>query len=423
MKRNYVKPRSAFTLVELLVVIAIIGILIGLLLPAVQQAREAARRSQCSNNLKQIGLAFHNFSDQYSQLPDSLRPATGVRISWETKLLPFVDQQTLFTRIDQTQNWSSSVAVAPFTVPNIVAFNTRIPTFECPATSPSPTDLNRLDDDWDPGSNPAGIRPALTTALDPKLIWSNPPSAITGRLIATTDYSTIVDVQAALQAVADAAGNAAVDQYGTAAAPSSANGIIPKNTKARFEDVKDGLSNTILVTEAAGRPDLWQTPAGRLVNITNDVIPAQSGTFTSSFVGGGGWCRPASDIALTGSSLDGTQVPGLYINRTNGIDVNGQTFTASVGINAGAAWIPSGGATVTWAGGVTGVGSLKVEGGTGGTGQPFSFHRGGLQVAIADGSVKFINENIPIRLFARLATRDQGEAVDASFYETFLLSR
>src|SRR5437764_3262794 len=98
--RRPVRGVRGFTLIELLVVIAIIGVLIGLLLPAVQAAREAARRSQCSNNLKQLGLGFHNFHDAFGSLPSSLRPPSGVRVSWETYLLPFFEQQSLYDKID-----------------------------------------------------------------------------------------------------------------------------------------------------------------------------------------------------------------------------------------------------------------------------------------------------------------------------------
>ncbi len=93
--------RSAFTLVELLVVIAIIGVLIALLLPAVQQAREAARRMQCSNQLKQLGLAIHNYHDTYTKMVYAAQPqnASGTRqraASWIVRLLPFIEQSAVY---------------------------------------------------------------------------------------------------------------------------------------------------------------------------------------------------------------------------------------------------------------------------------------------------------------------------------------
>ncbi|HWL09427.1 MAG TPA: DUF1559 domain-containing protein [Planctomicrobium sp.] len=97
---------SAFTLIELLVVIAIIAILVALLLPAVQQAREAARRSQCRNNLKQYGLALHNYHSAYGMFPiGGAGPASSgrdavPRISWQARILPFLDQAPLFNQLD-----------------------------------------------------------------------------------------------------------------------------------------------------------------------------------------------------------------------------------------------------------------------------------------------------------------------------------
>ncbi len=112
MHRNRFGFRPAFTLVELLVVIAIIGILVGLLLPAVQAAREAARRMQCSNNVKQLGLSFHNYHDTFRNFPINYawrnRPGLGggglaisdTGKSWPQMILPFIEQNNLFNNID-----------------------------------------------------------------------------------------------------------------------------------------------------------------------------------------------------------------------------------------------------------------------------------------------------------------------------------
>lgn len=122
MSHSNLRPRVGFTLVELLVVIAIIGVLIALLLPAVQQAREAARRTQCLNNLKQVGLSLHNFHDTYGEFPPS-RVAYGY-LGWSAMLLPFMEQNNLYDSLTLTTNYAGQPAAAQ---------QTGIPGYVCPS--------------------------------------------------------------------------------------------------------------------------------------------------------------------------------------------------------------------------------------------------------------------------------------------------
>lgn len=132
-------PRRGFTLIELLVVIAVIAILMALLLPAVQQARESARRTQCANNLKQMGLAFHNYHEAHRQFPpaylsNTLHPNRDPDtydgpsgFAWGAMLLPYLDQQPLYNQL----NWS-----LPCWDPvNAAAVQRNMPVFLCPSAS------------------------------------------------------------------------------------------------------------------------------------------------------------------------------------------------------------------------------------------------------------------------------------------------
>lgn len=130
MQRTHLRRRDAFTLVELLVVIAIIGILVALLLPAVQAAREAARRTQCANNLKQNALAIHNYESTYRVLPASAivhlnTAVTGNNGSWgiHGRILNFLEQGTLYDQVDITIAWDFQMAIDSL----------RIPSYSCPS--------------------------------------------------------------------------------------------------------------------------------------------------------------------------------------------------------------------------------------------------------------------------------------------------
>src|SRR6478672_10843813 len=117
--------RVAFTLVELLVVIAIIGILVALILPAVQAAREAVRRSSCANNLRQLGLALHNYHDVFNKFPGARDPFSPGPFSTQAHLLDYLEQSNLVRLIDFSQPTSSGV--------NLNVANMVVKTFLCPS--------------------------------------------------------------------------------------------------------------------------------------------------------------------------------------------------------------------------------------------------------------------------------------------------
>ncbi|MCA9015641.1 MAG: DUF1559 domain-containing protein [Planctomycetaceae bacterium] len=197
------KPRRAFTLIELLVVIAIIAILIALLLPAVQQAREAARRTQCKNNLKQIGLAIHNYNDVYTCLPNAncgISETSGGSLF--VSILPFIDQANAYKLFDF--NLSNS---DPY---NVAVTSQVLPFYMCP-TSPMRRAVPGCSSD---SGRAPGHYAVCGGTEDYNIYWSY--------------YGDPNPVQ-----------NGAIVYTGSTAG------------KIRFRDITDGSSNTLMIGETA----------------------------------------------------------------------------------------------------------------------------------------------------------------------------
>jgi prepilin-type N-terminal cleavage/methylation domain-containing protein len=149
------RPQRGFTLIELLVVIAIIAILIALLLPAVQQAREAARRTQCRNNMKQIGLALHNYHDRHQRFPIGVTEQNG-QLSWHPYILPDIDQAPLYNKFD----WSGTNLY--IVSPNGAHCVQKISVYLCPSSNANRTPVETWPVPAFEPNNTAAPRPVET---------------------------------------------------------------------------------------------------------------------------------------------------------------------------------------------------------------------------------------------------------------------
>ena len=260
------RRRSALTLLELLVVIAVIGVLMALLLPAVQRVRESANRMACVNNLKQIGLAMHQHHDAYGVFPPAFAQAPFTVPQGKIGqgghgtfpfLLPYLEQQAL-ADVYIWQKRSQGPENQPVAT-------RQLSVLQCPSAEP-----NR----W------------VTAVEDPK-------NYSYGGRGACGDYGGVVEIDIGLV------------NLGLVDTAPDYDGVLTLNYLASFADITDGASQTILITECAGRPVRWQ--AGKPV----------SGAY--SF--GGAWVGGTVTLGK-GSSPDGTTKPGpCAINCTNDQEV------------------------------------------------------------------------------------------------------
>jgi prepilin-type N-terminal cleavage/methylation domain-containing protein/prepilin-type processing-associated H-X9-DG protein len=340
------KRRQGFTLIELLVVIAIIAVLVGLLLPAVQKVREAAARMKCSNNLKQMGLAEHNYHSTFGKftcsydikLPGGGR-TTSTIMPWGFFLLPCMEQNNVYAAYDQ--NTISYAVGGGAITPNGTVLSNSLQVYNCPS-SPN----NGKQYTFDVPANPGGI-----------------PGLPAGKLYAaTSDYTALSGIRNWTTLVAPTAAETNLVDMGqrhgvlrvTSAEPALQSAVSPAMSVA---NVTDGTSNTFLLTELAGRPDLYNS---RRAVIAQGVNP------------GAGW----------GDAFNGEHWP-------NGTSFDGNLAGSDV------------------AAGTCLINCSNLES----RGAAYSFHDGGANFVLADGSVRFFSSNTNNRVIVFMITSTRGEVI------------
>ena len=335
-------PQNGFTLIELLVVIAIIAVLIALLLPAVQQAREAARRSQCKNNLKQMGLAIANYESTYRRFPADYyqpEPTRGLwaapRSSWMVAILPYFDQANLSNIYNANYHWHDPI--------NETAVKTTVSSYLCPSASARPGFEWTVLVDYPGGTASYGSRSYFYGA--------------------TTDYANVGGIHPSLNSTLPTNLQLAKPYYCgilTTDLTNPANAIQYNN---RIRDVTDGLSNTMMVTECAGRPQLYQK--GNFIPDGSPKTWSGLSSVTSPFPTGGVWASHNKGFVINGAAANG----------------NTTASAGTCGINCS------------------------------NDNELYSFHTGGVNTLMGDGSVRFLGASIAMQTLVALASRDGGEVI------------
>jgi prepilin-type N-terminal cleavage/methylation domain-containing protein len=306
MKSTRSVRRLAFTLIELLVVIAIIAVLIGLLLPAVQKVREAAARTQCANNLKQIGLAFHGYHDAYSALPPA-RIDTSGGVSWAVLILPHVEQDNFYRQWDP-HKW--------YYVHSQGVRRTQVKIYYCPTRrGPDASSISVQGETPDTWPWPGGVG-SVPVAPD-----INPTSASPGWSGALGDYAVTIGDDINTFNTETANGAVILGTYVGTGIPRT---LTSWRSQTRFASIKDGLSNTFLVGEKHVRLGYF----GREDNGDGSIYNGDPTNFNAARVAG-----PAQLLARSPTEAFATQFGSYHPGVCQFVYCDGSVHTIPVSVS------------------------------------------------------------------------------------------
>jgi len=380
MEKKFVR-RKGFTLVELLVVIAIIGILVALLLPAVQAAREAARRMSCSNNLKQVALALHNYHDTFKQMPPravgpiqtNTQGMVNGNMSWAVLTLPYVEGQSAS---DAITGAVKAVTGAGTVLPNpeITATNTIVTTA-----------LSHLYSRITPGNTSAFEFGGFVCPSGPRstqiLTGSNVPTGYSSGPMGRLSYKACIG--------GNALGNTAATYWPYSARNQNADGVFSYQRGANFADMTDGTSNVIVIGEVA----MMFTQPGKFIGSVSSTTPANA-TIDPCVAGTGYNANTKMNLAPYTGGAAGAQ----SVAWTAGNPIH-SSFSTNYPPNG-----PScGGLTNAAATAASHINSAVIS--------ASSYHPGGCQAALGDGSVRFWSETLDAMTWRRLGDKADGQPV------------